>query len=321
MTGPSYAAVTPANMELSPCRVKFNDVDLGGTLGNVVVKPVYEKADIKADQFGSSVLDRRVKGLKVTVETQLAEVSLLDNWLVAFPHLRDTTVGSDRVLDFVSKIGESDLGLAKELLLHPLSREDGDTSHDLSFPLACSNAESEYMLGPEGQTVLKIVWNIYLDTSVTPARLARFGDKDVDVDDLVQVAATGTLSGAADLILTSVALGSSRNGKTFKVRVLAAAANPTSSVLAAFTGTPAAIILTITPNDGTNNTATPVSITETQLSELINTGAVSGKTITLTDVSSLRAKQTCTVDGSGSTSLADGGAIDGAVAVFSGGEG
>ena len=75
----SYATVTPGNMELTPCRVKFKGpgalsfVDLGGTLGNVNVKFKFEKADIKADQFGSTVLDRRVKGIMGTIETELAE--------------------------------------------------------------------------------------------------------------------------------------------------------------------------------------------------------------------------------------------------------
>ena len=62
----SNATVTTSNMFLSPMQVKFgpsgSQIDLGGTLGNVVVTPKYTKADIKADQSGTSIRDRRVSG-------------------------------------------------------------------------------------------------------------------------------------------------------------------------------------------------------------------------------------------------------------------
>ncbi|MEZ0208567.1 MAG: hypothetical protein ACAH17_00115 [Candidatus Paceibacterota bacterium] len=121
-----------------------------------------------------------------------------------------------------------------------------------------------------------------------------------------------------DITYTSVAAGPSRNTNTITIQVLAAAANPTDTVLAAFTGTAAAITITITPNDGTNNTATPVDLTTEELVELINSGAVVGKTVTVTDASSLRALQTAT--GGDSTPLADGGEGDGVVATFTGGD-
>ena len=40
------------------------------------------------------------------------------------------------------------------------------------------------------------------------------------------------------------------------------------------TGTASAIVCTITPNDGTNNTGTPVTCTTANLVELINSGIV-----------------------------------------------
>ena len=69
--GVSQAVVTTTSMELTPARVTFDGVDLGGTLGNVVIKPVFAKnGEIKSDQTGSdTVLDRRVTGTSCTVET------------------------------------------------------------------------------------------------------------------------------------------------------------------------------------------------------------------------------------------------------------
>lgn len=129
--------------------------------------------------------------------------------------------------------------------------------------------------------------------------------------------ATGTLDLTADITLTSVLMGTARNTNTFTLQVVAAAANPSATILAVFTGTATAIICTITPNDGTNNAATPVALTTANLTELINTGLVTGKTVTITDGSSLRAKQTAT--GGGATPLADTGEGDGVVATFTGG--
>lgn len=97
--------------------------------------------------------------------------------------------------------------------------------------------------------------------------------------------------------------------------VNAAAANPTNTVLVAFTGTNAAIVCTVTPNDGTNNTGTAVNLTTAHLVTLINNGSYSG--VTLTDASSLRALQTAT--GGDTTALAHAGEGDNKTATFSGG--
>lgn len=134
---------------------------------------------------------------------------------------------------------------------------------------------------------------------------------------LTYVAATATADLTNDIVFTSVAKGPARNTNTITIQVLAAAANPTNTILVAFTGTSAAITITVTPNDGTNNSATPVNLTTANLVQLINTGSVTGKTVTVTDGSSLRALQTAT--GGGAQNLADGGEGDAVVATFSAG--
>lgn len=101
-------------------------------------------------------------------------------------------------------------------------------------------------------------------------------------------AATATLPTAAPITLTSVAKGITRNTNTFTTVVAGATSNPGGAILVAFTGTSAAIICTIKPHSG------PVTISSLQLAELINTGAVAGKTVTITDTLSLRALQTAT---------------------------
>ena len=132
-------------------------------------------------------------------------------------------------------------------------------------------------------------------------------------------AATATLDITNDITLTSVADGVARNLNTFKLVVNAAAANPTNTILATFAGTSTAITGTITPNDGTNNGSTAVNLTTEELVELINSGSVTGKTVTVTDTPSLRALQTAA--GGGSQNLANGGEGHNVVGIFKNGSG
>ncbi len=136
---------------------------------------------------------------------------------------------------------------------------------------------------------------------------------------ILDAAATASWSTSAAITLTSVVIGTGRNTQTVTLQILAAAPNPTDKILADWTGTAAAIVITITPNDGTNNGATPVDLTTAELVEYINTGDVAAKTgqITETDASGFRDDQTAT--GGDATDLADSGEGDGLVATFANG--
>ena len=86
-------------------------------------------------------------------------------------------------------------------------------------------------------------------------------------------AATATLATTAPITLTKAALNSLQNGHTTTLQVVAAAANPTNTVLAVWSGSAAATVITVTPNSGANNpttqafgslaTATPIVLTKT----------------------------------------------------------
>ena len=111
--------------------------------------------------------------------------------------------------------------------------------------------------------------------------------------------------------MTASVAGTSRNTNTFTTQVLAAAANPTDTIIAGVTGDIDAVAIAITPNDGTNNGATPVNLTTAELVELITTNAVSGKNVTLTDTNDLLEDLRAT--GGGAENLANGGEGDGEV--------
>lgn len=171
----SNAVVTTSSMELTPMRVTFNGVDLGGTLANVVINAKYSKSEIKADQSGSTVRDRRVSGIEVTVTTELAEIKNKDIWKVVFPHATLISTGT-AAIDFKQNIGDGDLANAHTLVLHPLSQSDATVSSDYTFFKAVASAESSITYGPTEQARLKIVWNILPDESAVPNKFFRYGD-------------------------------------------------------------------------------------------------------------------------------------------------
>ena len=178
----SYSSIDATLMELTPMRVNFkgpsdsSHIDLGGTLSNVVIETKYEKADIKADQLGTTVLDRRVKGLIIQVTTELTQVEDKNIWKYVFPHATEAGTSPHKYIDFKSMVGDSDLANAGELVLHPLSKDNTVLDFDFTFFKACASAESSITYGPDKQAVLKIIWNILPDLSVTPPRFYRHGD-------------------------------------------------------------------------------------------------------------------------------------------------
>lgn len=130
------------------------------------------------------------------------------------------------------------------------------------------------------------------------------------VDTVKEGFASGTLDIANDIVLTSTIKGDSRNNKTFELQVADPAANAGEAVLVAFTGTSDAVVCTVTPDDA------PLTLTSAELVELINTGLVNGKDVTITEGDNLRRLQTAS--GGGAQNLVKDGEGDNKTATFLG---
>lgn len=188
----SNPTITPSNLRLGICRVTYDGVDLGSTLNDVVVKPTFEKAPLHADQAGTTVLDNKISGIKIEVDTTLAEVGLKANWKVVFPH--SELVGtSPQQVTFYNAIGAGDLANAKELILHPLELADADKSEDYLFYKVISTEVSEIHMSPKAQRGLKVVWTVLPDYTKTPALFFVHGDPAIGVTDAT--ASTPSFSG------------------------------------------------------------------------------------------------------------------------------
>lgn len=177
----SFANVQVNKMDLTPCRVSFGGVDLGGTLSNVTVAFKYEKAEIKADQLGTTVLDRRVSGMSVQITTELTQVQDFAIFKKAFPNMSLLTSGMNKSIQFSSRLGVSDYDQAQQLVLHPLNKADADLSQDWLFYKAFPSEDSEIVYGPSDQQKLKVVWTCYPDMGSSDFRMFLHGDPSIGV--------------------------------------------------------------------------------------------------------------------------------------------
>lgn len=176
----SNAAITVSKFDIGPCMVTYDGVDLGGTLGNVTINFKYEKADMKADQTGNTVLDQAVSGIDVTIETEFAEVRDKTKLAKLFPNADLAGTSPHQYLDFKDKVASRMLASkAKALSLHPIVEADSSLDYDWYFYKAAPTEESSYVFGPAEQAKLKIVWRVYLDLSVTPGQMFRMGDQSL----------------------------------------------------------------------------------------------------------------------------------------------
>lgn len=175
----STATVNPANIPLTPMRVTFAGVDLGGTTGDVTFSKKISMADVMVDQYGKTPIDKVVSGYAYSIKFTLAEVKNKSNWKVVFPSDVLVTDGPSTAIVSNLNIGDHLYAKAQLLTLHPLENADGDLSNDYTFEKAASIQASEVKYGPDKQTGLAIEIVIFPNLNVTPARFCIYGDPNI----------------------------------------------------------------------------------------------------------------------------------------------
>lgn len=176
----SSATITPASFELTPMRVKFNGVDVGGANG-VSVNIETTLSPLMAENFGTEAMDFAFSGFKASVKMVLLETkeATKANWKIAFPHAVATTALGQTKLEFTNKLTDKVSPLAQILLLHPLNRDDADLNGDYKFLKAVCKSASEVKYGPEEQVGLEVEFMILPDTSTSPAKWLVYGDPGI----------------------------------------------------------------------------------------------------------------------------------------------
>ncbi len=188
----SQATIDPTKIPLSPMRVTFNSVDLGGTEGGATIMIKYETADIMVDQGGKTVYDKKVSGQAYSVKLTLSQIKNKDIVAVAFPSAHEITSGTKLIYSDL-QIGDSLLAKAHQLILHPLEAADADLTEDYTFWKAVCVGSSEVKYGPDKQSGLAVEFVIFPDTTVSPARFFTYGDPAVGI---VNAAAGAAVAGS-----------------------------------------------------------------------------------------------------------------------------
>ncbi len=256
----SFSTITPGYFELTPCRLTYGGVDLGGT-DKVALKIEEKLSPLKADQLGDSVIDQKVSGFKVTVETALDETQLKSNWKVVFPAHKLVTQGGNTSFYFDSQIGQSMVALAKPLVLHPLSRVDSDKSHDVNIYLATAMPSSQLDFSSSEQQKLKVTFDVYPDFTTQPPRWLLYGDPAVGLVNASAGAATAGTGNTGAGTVTSIAVN---NGST---------KTETISLLCLTAGNPANFEVSGSLSGALGVATTGITFNSPEISFLVNSGS------------------------------------------------
>lgn len=240
----SSANVQGGNLELTPMRVNYDGIDLGGTHGHVEVAVQYKLADLTVDQFGGTPVDSRVSSQAFHVKFTLAELQKKENWKVAFPHAKlvDNGVGG-KMMYFDAQIGDSLLARSKILILHPLSKDDSDKSGDYKFFKAGAKSATTVKYGHDAQSGLEVEMHIYPDSTVLPARFFIHGDPSIGVVAATIAAAVAAGGNTGNGTIGSVTPGSKTATETITVQMESAtrayiSGSTTGAIGLAIVGTP-----------------------------------------------------------------------------------
>lgn len=178
-------AGTIDNLELGPCVVKYgvsgSEVDLGFTMGGVVVTLETAVADVTTDQFGEVIMKQIVVGRNATIKVPFAEtdLSLMSKIIPLASFVQDVTTATKQKTVINTPVG-SDLvaSAAKALLLIKAigGTASTDANDQFRFFKAAPSGEVEFAFSIEDQRVWEVEFTAYPDSTQDFA-LGVFGDE------------------------------------------------------------------------------------------------------------------------------------------------
>ena len=147
------------NVQVGPCSVSFNGVDLGHTKGGVEVsyEPVYK--DVMVDKYGETVVEKYLQGEKLTAKIPLAEFTIA-NLRVAMPQTVFGGAGNTRIT-VGAAAGKKASDDAAQLVLHPLN--EGTRRHDIVFYKAVVTSSVVLNHKVDEEKVVEVTFEALLD--------------------------------------------------------------------------------------------------------------------------------------------------------------
>jgi hypothetical protein len=169
-------AGTATNVNIGPCWVTYNSVDLGFTKGGVKIGADISESEVTVDQ-NALPIDGLITGMKIKVTVPVAEWTPA-NLSLAFPGSVIVT-GSGGVKKVVLKDpgGMSMKENAHSLLLHPTDKLANDKSEDFLFPKAFPKLNGEIAFDPENPKILELSFSVFYDDTLQG--FCTFGDPSI----------------------------------------------------------------------------------------------------------------------------------------------
>lgn len=148
-------------LDLGPCLIEFNSVDLGPTYGDVIFRYTEETRPIYEDEYGVSQVDEIHVGMSCEVEVPMTRMTLAQLGEVIPAATID---GTGEEMTISSTVGSSLYASAQELVLKPLV--GGVASADenwLTVLKAAPKVDLEITYNNEGQRVYKAMFKGFVD--------------------------------------------------------------------------------------------------------------------------------------------------------------
>jgi len=167
-------------LELGPCEVKFNSIDLGKTNGGVKVSIKDDSVDLVSDQYGSSAEDTVITGTAVEVTMALADVDFdtLESILQPATRVGGTNQTATGVMVGYNKVGSGlkALGYTLELTKYINGAVSPSADDILTFPVAAPIGDVELSFDASNQRVANVTFKCFPGTVNSVECLYYFGD-------------------------------------------------------------------------------------------------------------------------------------------------
>jgi hypothetical protein len=168
------------NLELGPCEVYFDSIDLGPSEGGVKFTTKLDTADLHADQFGTSAYDSVITGLEGDIEVPIADLNVV-NFAKVTPGATLYTQATPEgyYLEVKASIGTNLRSYAKELILKRIVAgvPSTDKRDWYTFPIAAQVTNADLTFDAKTQRTLKTTFKAFLDPDTK--RLYYRGDSSV----------------------------------------------------------------------------------------------------------------------------------------------
>lgn len=157
--GTTAAAIT------SGATVTLTASDLGKTFGGVTLTVSENSQQIKTDQDGDSPVDESITGTVVTVDANLADISL-SNFAMTHKTTVQGSTGSQRV-EVKPNVGSSLMDSAKKLIIVPYAGAtvSDDDEKLVTLPKAGIKSAEQLQYDSSNQRVIKVQFVGYPDTA------------------------------------------------------------------------------------------------------------------------------------------------------------